>query len=78
MSTSKFGPGWSGNTQSSPAKDTPLPSKVNEGDACMNMPKDPLKGTNKQTTADMGEIKFGTTKPGKGTRGRAVGSTPGM
>lgn len=77
MST-KFGPGWSGNTQSSPAKDTPLPSKVNEGDACMNTPEKPLRGTNSQGPADQGEIKHGITQPGKGTKGRAVGSVPGM
>jgi len=45
MST-KFGPGFPGNTKASSATDTPLPSKPNEGDPCMNMPKDPIKTGN--------------------------------
>ena len=69
MST-KFGPGFPGNTKASSATDTPLPSKPNEGDPCMNMPKDPIKTGNSHnagTTAGV-QSQAAVNKP-RGTRG---------
>lgn len=70
-STSKFGPGWPGNTESSPSQDPALPGKVNEGDPCFNNPKDPMRFQNRQDagTTDGVQSQASVNKPGRGTRG---------
>lgn len=75
MSTSKFGPGYPGNTKASPAQDTPLPPKPNEGDPCMNMPKSPVTMKNSQnagTTA--GVVSQAEVNRPRGTRGSGTTS----
>lgn len=69
-STSKFGPGFPGNTESSPSQDPKLPAKVNEGDPCMNNPSTPLKAGNTHsagTTAGV-QSQAQVNRP-RGTRG---------
>jgi hypothetical protein len=68
--TTAFGPGYGGNTQSSPATDTPLPSKVNEGDAGVKYVKEELHGknsTSEGTTAGV-QSQASVNRP-RGTRG---------
>lgn len=68
--TSKYGPGYPGNTQSSPSQDTKLPSKPNEGDPCFGSPATPWVGRNAQsagTTAGV-QSQAEVNRP-RGTRG---------
>lgn len=78
--TSRFGPGYPGNTQTSPAQDKPLPGKPNEGDPCFNTPEAPLRGKNGQAPAstDGVQSQASVNKVGRGTSGRAVNSKLGM
>lgn len=75
MSVSKFGPGYSGASQSSPMQDPKLPSRVNQGSPGFNNPAQPLhcgNETGKGSTAGVPDPSK-MNKPGKGTRGRAPG-----
>ena len=54
-STSEYGPGWPGNTASSPSQDTPLPTRVNQGDAGDHYCQSPWMGSNSQN-AGAGEV----------------------